>query len=56
MTGAEVDAPVPPQQVASEIGKAAYATRENLLLVTPYLVPTDAMRAASPRSPAAASG
>jgi cardiolipin synthase C len=42
---AEVDAPVPPQQVASEIGKAAYATRENLLLVTPYLVPTDAMRA-----------
>ncbi|HSN72452.1 MAG TPA: phospholipase D family protein, partial [Steroidobacteraceae bacterium] len=40
---AEVDAPVGAEQVASEIAKAAYKTRDNLLLVTPYLVPTDRM-------------
>jgi putative cardiolipin synthase len=40
---AEVDAPVGAEQVASEIAKAAYKTRDTLLLVTPYLVPTTRM-------------
>ena len=40
---AEVDAPVGAEQVASEIAKAAYKTRDSLLLVTPYLVPTAPM-------------
>jgi putative cardiolipin synthase len=40
---AEVDAPVPAEQIASEITKAAAVTRDNLLFVTPYLVPTPQM-------------